>query len=74
MEPGVERARTQQHCLEMPLEFLAALGLMLRLLVFSSLIWRLVLTDKSVFAEWLLLDLNVYSSAILHVSYIRSVF
>lgn len=36
MEPGVERARTQQRYLEMLLELLGARGLMLRLLVFSS--------------------------------------
>lgn len=59
MEPGVERARTQQHNLEMPLELLGARGLMLQLLVFSSVIWRLMLMDKTVLSERLLVDLSL---------------
>lgn len=42
MEPGVARPRTQQHNLKMPLE-----GLILRLLWFSSVILRLMLTDNT---------------------------
>lgn len=42
MEPGVARPRTQQHNLKMPLE-----GLILRLLLFSSVILRLMSTDNT---------------------------
>lgn len=42
MEPGVERPRTQQHNLKMPLE-----GLILRLLLCSSVILRLMLIDNT---------------------------
>lgn len=59
MEPGVERARTQQRNLEMPLELLGARGLMLWLLVFSSVIWRLMWMDKTVFSKRLLVYLNL---------------